>query len=123
MDFKAVSFLHGLRDHSLRPDFLMTSRAQEFGLPQSSNPLLCPGLLQNVLGPGHCLFIAPVSKHWKDIYGAVERQRLAFYDEHKLKSIRITCVPQMTLFSSVFASSSRVQMAHRTGLDCSSQAH
>jgi hypothetical protein len=35
----------------------------------------------------------------------------------------LTCVPQMTLFSSVFASPSRVQLAHESGMDCSSTSY
>jgi hypothetical protein len=53
---------------------VMASRAPKRGSPDSE-PLLDPGILQNVLsyvGPGQHLFVAPVSKHWKDFYGAVE---------------------------------------------------
>jgi hypothetical protein len=48
---------------------------------------------------------------------------LAFYNEYNLQSIAVTCVPQMTLYSSVFASPSRVIHAYLSGLDGSSRAY
>jgi hypothetical protein len=86
----------------------------------SSNPLLDFGVLQTVLsyvGPGHHLFVAPVSKWWRDMYASVGRQQLRGFDEDGCKDF-FTCVPEMTLFSSAFASPSRVQLAHANGLDC-----
>jgi hypothetical protein len=90
-----------------------------------SNPLLDAGILQNVLsyvGPGQCLFIAAVSKWWKDIYALVEEQVVVEYDEDSCACAIITCVPKMTLYSTVFASPSRVMLAHNNGLDCTSAA-
>jgi hypothetical protein len=75
------------------------------------------------VGPGPCLFVTPVCKAWKEVYGAVASQQLAVWDEDTVDDITITCVPQMTLFSSVFAAPSRVQLAHESGLDCSSEAY
>jgi hypothetical protein len=92
----------------------------------SSSPLLDPPVLQNVLsyvGPGHCLFVATVSRLWQDIYGKLQSQPLAIYDEYDRPVSIITCVPQMTLYSSVFTSPSRVQLAHESGLDCTSEAY
>jgi hypothetical protein len=128
-NFKAVIFVCALTATSstLCGTVLMTTlRAQEFGSPSSSNSLLCLGILQilfNYVGPGHCLFVAPVCRCWKDLYDTVESQQLQGYDAYARRSDRITCVPQMTLYSSVFASSSRVQLAHTSGLDCSSKEY
>jgi hypothetical protein len=91
---------------------------------QSSNPLHNVGILQTVLsyvGPGHHLFIAPVSKCWKDIYTS-GTQKLAVYAVNSCEKTNITCVSGMTLFSSVFASPSRVELAHQSGLDWAAEA-
>jgi hypothetical protein len=91
----------------------------------SSNPLLETGVLQNVLsyvGPGHCLFVAPVNKRWNDVYATVESKKLAYCDDSCNWRI-ITCVPQMTHYSSVFTSPSRVELSHKSGLDCTSAAY
>ena len=48
----------------------------------SSNPLFNPSILQIVLsyvGPGHCLFVAPVSKWWFELYFKVESQQLTVH--------------------------------------------
>jgi hypothetical protein len=45
----------------------------------SSNPLLNSSLLQNLLGyvgPGHHLFVAPVSKWWYEIYAILQSVQL-----------------------------------------------
>jgi hypothetical protein len=68
-------------------------------------------------------YLTVASRCWKDLYDTVESQQLQGYDAYARRSDRITCVPQMTLFSSVFASSSRVQLAHMSGLDCCSKAY
>jgi hypothetical protein len=89
----------------------------------SSNPLLDPCVLQNVLsyvGPGHCLFVATINSWWKDIYFTLEGQLMTLRNESGSKS-KITCVPQMTLYSSVFTSPSRVKLARESGLDCTSR--
>jgi hypothetical protein len=66
-----------------------------------------------------CLFVAPISKWWRDLYAAVDSQQLIV----SYGRIVITCIPQMTLYSSVFTSPSRVQLAHERGLNCTSAAH
>jgi hypothetical protein len=91
----------------------------------SRNALLDLGILQNVLyyvGPGHRLFMAPVSKQWNETYIAVDSQQLTVYNESGRRCI-ITCDGQMTMYSSVFTSPSRVQLAHETGLDCNIRAY
>jgi hypothetical protein len=105
---------------------MVATRAEKRSAANSSNPLFDTGLLQNVLsyvGPGHSLFVAPVSWLWRGLYAKVESQQLAVYDEVNIENKIITCVPQMTLYSAVFASSSRVQLAHESGLDCTSEAY
>jgi hypothetical protein len=98
---------------------------QGLDLTDRNDPLLDPGVLQNVLGyvgPGHCLFVAPVNKLWNGIYAALQSLQLAVSSAISHKKI-ITCVPQMTLYSAVFASPSRVQLAHTSGLSCNSAAY
>jgi hypothetical protein len=90
----------------------MLAVAQELSAADSSDPLLNAGVLQNVLsyvGPGHCLSVAPVSKWWKEIYCTVQSQELTVEDDYD--SYTISCGPNMTLFSSVFASASCVHLA------------
>jgi Ankyrin repeats (3 copies) len=89
----------------------------------SSNPLLVPGILQNVLifvGPGHCLFVALISRLWRDTYNNLGSQQLKVASGRREQMI--TCDPQMTLYSSVFASPSRVKLAKKHWLDCNSEA-
>eukprot|EP00953_Heterococcus_sp_UTEX-ZZ885_P002159 1680-Heterococcus_DN1.PRE.5 len=91
----------------------------------AENPLVNLGILQNVLiyvGPGHCLFVKPVSKRWKDMYATLEHQQLTLYDEDDRK-LAITIDPEMTSFSAAFASPSRVVLAHLSNLDCRSQTY
>jgi hypothetical protein len=89
----------------------------------SSNPLL-NGVLQNVLsyvGPGHQLFVALVSRWWKEAYATLKSQQLIVYDKCSHESIMIRCDPQMTLYSSACASPSRLILAQKHGLDCTSE--
>jgi hypothetical protein len=82
----------------------------------SSSPLLNFGILHNVLsyvGCGHYLFAALVSTLWKDVYATLSHQQLT----------GVFCDSKLTLFSSVFASPSRVKFAEQNGLDCSSKAY
>jgi hypothetical protein len=70
--------------------------------------------LFSYVGPGHWLFLSTVSNLWCELYSALASLILpgrAFVD------YKITCVPKMTLYtgSAVFASASRVRLAH----DCS----
>jgi hypothetical protein len=104
---------------------MLAPREKRCSSADSSNPLLDLGILQNVLsyiGPGHRLFIAPVSKCWNDTYIAVKSQQLTVCDESGFPYIE-TCDPQMTLYSSVLASPARVQLAHEAGLDCNTRAY
>jgi hypothetical protein len=95
----------------------------------AENPLVNLGILQNVLsyvGPGHCLFVKPVSKRWKDMYAMLEHQQLTLYDEDD-RELAFTIDPEMTSFSaalnSAFASPSIVVLAHLSNLDCRSQTY
>jgi hypothetical protein len=81
------------------------------------SPLHDPSILQTIfsyVGPGHWLFLSTVSSLWYELYSALASLILpgnAFYDEN------ITCVSEMTLYSSVFASASRLRLAHNCSLD------
>jgi hypothetical protein len=81
----------------------------------SSIALSTPDILRQILGyvgPGHWLFIAAVNSLWIQLYYGVASVEQRAYDtngsEHK-----ITCIPQMTLYSSVFASPSRLRLADK----------
>eukprot|EP00953_Heterococcus_sp_UTEX-ZZ885_P007680 4633-Heterococcus_DN1.PRE.4 len=123
-----------LSPHSLSPGTLtnvqfeenaamVATLAQKRSAAESCNPLLDSGVLWNVLscvGPGQHLFLALVSKGWKDVYATVESQQLTIEPlTNNSSSNVLMCVPQMTLYSSVFASPSRVKLAQQSRLDCS----
>eukprot|EP00953_Heterococcus_sp_UTEX-ZZ885_P032498 16973-Heterococcus_DN1.PRE.2 len=77
--------------------------AKQKRIAADNSPLLHPGVLHNVLsyvGRGHHLFVVPVSSVWRDAYAAVKSQQLTICDDYSEDVI--TCVPQMTLYSSVF---------------------
>jgi hypothetical protein len=102
---------------------MATNRVQKRSAADSSNPLLEPGILQSMLGfvgPGHHLFVALVSKLWNDTYAVVESQQLT---EHEEVGEQILTCATTTLHSFVFTSTSRVRLAHESGLDCTTQAY
>jgi hypothetical protein len=97
----------------------MSSREQERSAADSSNPLHQTGILQHVLdyvGPGHWCFVSEVSSLWRDLYINLA-ERMAICEE------KIARIPQMTLFSAVFASPSRVRHAAEHGLNCTTEAY
>jgi hypothetical protein len=96
---------------------MATSRVQKRSAADSSNPLLEPGILQSMLGfVGPHLFV--LSKLW-NTYVVVESQQLI---EHKeVPDERILTCAKTTLHSSVFTSTSRVRLAHESGLDYTTQ--
>jgi hypothetical protein len=84
-----------------------------------SNPLLKSDLLMRILtsvGPGHWLFLATVSSFWRDVYATVAGRKMQTAGIYTREFI---CIPQMTLYSSVFASPSLV---HEFGVYCSMAA-
>jgi hypothetical protein len=101
---------------------MVSTRGQKRYAADSGNPLRQAGILLNILafvGPGHWYFISAVSKLWKDLYEKVKSERTAiviYYDV--LFGGWFNCTPQMTLFSSVCASSSRVRLAHAANSGC-----
>jgi hypothetical protein len=101
---------------------MVNTRAQKRCVADNSNPLLKTGILERVLGyigPGHWYFISAVSKLWKDLYRTVDDDPTAadrYYGIGYGSSYEFTCVPQMTLYSSLWASPSRMVLAHSTGL-------
>jgi hypothetical protein len=89
-----------------------TSDHSDADIAGSGNPLHDPDILQHVLGyvgPGHWYFLATVNSLWAALCAqvtAVQMQCAGF-------STRvITCAQQMTLFSTVLASPSRVKAAY-----------
>jgi hypothetical protein len=99
---------------------MISTHAQKRSAADSNSPLLNPGILQQVLsyvGPRHCLFVAPVSRWWRSMYARVERQQLPALSKVGC-TFYVNCVPQMTLYSSVFSSPSRVKLAHANRLNC-----
>eukprot|EP00953_Heterococcus_sp_UTEX-ZZ885_P028686 15292-Heterococcus_DN1.PRE.4 len=97
---------------------LTTQAKKRSAADDESNPLRLAGILQHVLalvGPGHWYFISTVSKLWKDLYEKVASQRTAS-DCYMEDECFFTCVPKMTLCSSVFASPSRVRLVHDSGV-------
>jgi hypothetical protein len=82
------------------------------------------GVLQTVLsyvGVGHHLFVAPV-KLWRELHGKLQSEQLKVYDESG-EGYAITCASNMTLFSSVLATPSRVKLAHKSGVSCNVAAY
>jgi hypothetical protein len=101
---------------------MILSRTQKRSAADSSNPLQQVGILQHVLnyvGPGHWCFVAEVSL-WRDIYTRVANRDV--YSRTK-PWFEITCLPQMTAFSSVFTSPSRARLAHALGLRYDTAEH
>jgi hypothetical protein len=87
----------------------------------SVNPLEDPHILKNVMsyvGPGHWLFLSTVSKAWLELYLTLESVkvcRMGMFHEYQV----LTCVPHHTTCAAVFASASRVKLAHSYGLQLS----
>jgi hypothetical protein len=88
-----------------------------------SNPLLEPSVLQHILGhvgPGHWFFLSTVSSLWRDTYAKLAPREIQV--RNRLTRSVVTCVPQMTLFSAVFESPSRVRLAHESGVNFSTRS-
>jgi hypothetical protein len=115
---------------------MVATRAQKRCIAESSNPLFQSGILQRVfryLGPGHWLFLSTVSSLWRDVYstiGDAQVSRLFASEDRNWDEVDslddddlFTCVSQMTLYSSVFESPSRVRLAHESGLHNSQEGY
>ena len=92
---------------------MVDNRAPRRSAVNCSNPLLDIGVLQNVrsyVGPGHCLFVAPVSKRWDEMYSTLGSQQLTVREESGEQHI-LTGGFKVTLYSHAFASPSRVKLA------------
>jgi hypothetical protein len=100
---------------------MVATRAQKRSAADNSNPLQQHCILQRILdfvGPGHWRFLAEVSRLWRDLYIQVSSREMQLVDFET-----ISCVPQMTLFSAVFASPSRVRLAQAHQLDCTAKSY
>jgi hypothetical protein len=87
------------------------------------NPLYELGILKNILcyvGPGHHLFLSTVCSLWRDLYTKMvtqmQKRRFSYVMGIDIVAARFTCSPQMTLYSAVFASASRVRLANECGV-------
>jgi hypothetical protein len=80
----------------------------------SSIALNKPDILKQILayaGPGHWLYTI-VNSQWVQLcYGVATQQKRAYAADGR--EYMITCIPQMTLYSSAFASPSRLRLADR----------
>jgi hypothetical protein len=90
-----------------------TSPEQLLSTTDDSSPLHHADILHHVLsfvGPGHWLLLAKVSSLWHKMYQKVDSAIM-----NKAYSVYtdpcFTCIPQMTLYSAVFSSPSRVRLA------------
>jgi hypothetical protein len=102
---------------------MLATHAQDSSTADNSYPLLNFGIVQTVIsyvGSGHHLYVAVVNRRWKELYASLEKQ-LTVNDEYGQRTV--TCSSQRTLHSSVFASPSRVQLAHNCGIRCRSAAY
>jgi hypothetical protein len=100
---------------------MLTSHMRKRSATDSSDLLSDLGILQNVLGYvglGHHLFVALVSKLWKEVYSTLKSQQLTAARRSRKRRIS-----QTTWFSSVFASPSRVEFALESGLGCTAKAY
>jgi hypothetical protein len=103
---------------------MMASGAHKRSSAARCNPLSEAGILERVLSyvPGQWLFLAAVSSLWRDMYSqlaAMKMQTRSCSNVGENKTVDVTCAPHTTLYSTVFASSSRVKYAHASGVDCS----
>jgi hypothetical protein len=102
------------------------TRTQKRSAAESSNPLCQAGIVEQVLsyvGPGHWWFVSTVCSLWRGIYGkvaAVQMRKVKVARYTNVRKKEFTCVPQMTLFSSIFAAPSRMQLAQESGVNCNS---
>jgi hypothetical protein len=94
---------------------MVATRAQKRSAAENSNPLCQTGILQRVLGyvgPGHWFYLSTVCSLWGYLYSRVADTTLQ--KRSYLGNVQqFSCVPQMTLYSSMFASPSRVRLAHQ----------
>jgi hypothetical protein len=97
---------------------MMATGAQTLSAAASRDPLNEAGILQRVLSyvPGQWLFLAAVSRLWKSGYARLPASEMQIAG---IQARRFTCVPNMTLYSSVFLSPARVEHAHASGVDSS----
>jgi hypothetical protein len=98
---------------------MAATRVQRRCAVEKRNPLSEADILQNMLGyvgPGHWFFLSTVSSLWQRLYSRVacSRKQKYRYDPAFPSAEEFTCVPQLTLYSSIFASPSRVALKART---------
>jgi hypothetical protein len=97
---------------------MVAVRASKVANLHAESPLEDAGISKQVLtyaGAGEFIFYAPISKLWLECYRAVpthdlqESDTIGQFDD-------LPVVPEMTLWRAVFASASRVKLAHELGL-------
>jgi hypothetical protein len=87
----------------------------------SASPLDDASILLHVLknvGPGQHLFISAVSEAWRERYKRVASVQTSTLTRYRVDAARAAeaVTSQMTLYSAVFASASRVQLAYDISL-------
>jgi hypothetical protein len=101
--------------------------AQKCSAAERIDPLNEAGILQRVLSyvPGQWLFLAAVSSLWRSVYSRLTARTMQqrTFSYRGITTADFTCVPQMTLYSTVFASPSRVQFTHESGVNCSTTSY
>jgi hypothetical protein len=102
-----------------------TRKQKRSAAADSRNPLQQADILQRVLdyvGPGHWCFVAEVCRVWKVLY-----KKVASRDQQVIsllpKTKTITCAPEMTLFSAVFATPLPVRNAQADRLCCTTTSY
>jgi Ankyrin repeats (many copies) len=89
----------------------------------NSNSLSHISILQQVLayvGPNHWWYVATVCSLWRDLYQELASVQLVGHRGLYDHNVSITCAPQMTLYSAVFSSASRVRSVQKM-LDCTAE--
>eukprot|EP00953_Heterococcus_sp_UTEX-ZZ885_P028555 15222-Heterococcus_DN1.PRE.1 len=97
---------------------MVATRYQKRVALEKSNPLQEPGILHRILdylGLGHYLFIALVSREWKQLYSTLSPYKVDSLDEDRFFE-EVKCKIHTTLASAAFGSASRAKLAHRFGL-------
>jgi hypothetical protein len=97
---------------------MSTAAALKRSTTDIRHPLQQAVLVQRVLdyiGPGRWCFVAEVSSMWRECYARVASREMQALASGEASGV-ISCVPQMTLSSEVFATPSQVRYAAGRGL-------
>jgi hypothetical protein len=87
------------------PPFSLSNQLFE-GIMTQRHPLLEPAVVAHIfkfVGAGHCLFIAALSKIYKQVYEKLDDQTLKVLNDRDWPQ-EVVCTAHMTLYRAVFAS-------------------